>query len=114
LIATVGTVAVMASPTHAATVEECQLLLSDLRQDTVEAADSFADAHTVGRLLIKLDDASTKLTESKNAEAVGKLIGYQTTLTQLATAAKPKVDPTTGATLTTQAEGVIGCILALG
>jgi hypothetical protein len=87
------------------------VLLSDLQQDTLDA---LAGTGTVDRLVVKLDDASTKLTEGKYADAVAKLTGYQTTLDQLAGAPKPKVDPTAAGTLNAGAQGVIDCILTLG
>lgn len=114
LLAAVCAVSVAAPSAQAATADECQLLLGDLRQETLGAAGSFTDAGTVDRLVVKLDASSTKLAEGKNADAIGKLVGYQTTLNQLATAPKPKVDLAGATTLTTDAQAVIDCIVTLG
>jgi hypothetical protein len=65
-------------------------------------------------LIEKLDAASVKLTEGKNADAVEKLVDFQTTLNALATAPKPKVDPAVAQSLTTEAQGVIDCINVIG
>ena len=61
-----------------------------------------------------LDAASAKLAAGKNADAVNKLVDFQTTLNALATAPKPKVDPTVAGTLSGEAPGVIDCINAVG
>jgi hypothetical protein len=111
LVAAICAVTGTAAPTQAATVDECQVLLSHLQQDTLDA---FAETATVDRLVVKLDDTSTKLAEGKYADAVAKLTGYQTTLTQLAGAPKAKVDPTAAGPLNAEAQGVIDCILTLG
>ena len=58
--------------------------------------------------------ASAKLAEGKNADAVAKLVDFQTTLTALATAPKPKVDAATAEALIAEAQGVIDCINAIG
>ena len=65
-------------------------------------------------LIAKLDTAATKLSEDKNADALQKLVDFQTTLNALATAAKPKVDPAVAQALITEAQAVIDCINAVG
>jgi hypothetical protein len=114
LAAALFAVTVTAAPTQAATADECQGLLSDLRQNTIDATGMFTATEPVDRLVVKLDDASTKLTGGKYADAVAKVTGYQTTMSQLATAPKPKVDPATATAQAAQAQGVIDCILPLG
>jgi hypothetical protein len=95
-------------------VEECQAKLATLRSDTVAAEGSFTNAKDFNGLVAKLDAASAKLPAGKRADAVEKLVDFQTTLNALATAAKPKVDPTVAATLSGEAQGVIDCINAIG
>lgn len=65
-------------------------------------------------MIAKLDTAATKLSEDKNADALQKLVDFQTTLNALATAAKPKVDPAVAQALITEAQAVIDCINAVG
>ena len=98
----------------ATTAEECQPHLATPRTDTVAAQSSFAKQHDFDRLVAKLDAAATKLSEGKDADAVQKLVDFQTTLNALATAAKPKVDPAVAQALITEAQAVIDCINAIG
>lgn len=81
---------------------------------TVAPETSFTDPKSLNNLIEKLDAASVKLTEGKNADAVEKLVDFQTTLNALATAPKPKVDPAVAQSLTTEAQGVIDCINVIG
>jgi FIMAH domain-containing protein len=76
----------------------------------VTAQTSFTNAKDFNGLLAKLDAASGKLAEGKNADAVQKLVDFQTTLNALATAPKPKVDPAVAQSLTAEARVVIDCI----
>lgn len=108
LAALVSLSAVAATPAPAATVEECQGQLATLRADT--EGTSFANAKSQTQLLTKLDDASTELALGKNADAVAKLVDFQTALTALAGAPKPKVDPLAAQGLVMEAQGVIDCI----
>jgi len=98
----------------ATTAEECQPHLATPRTDTVAAQSSFAKQHDFDRLVAKLDAAATKLSEGKDADAVQKLVDFQTTLNALATAAKPKVDSAVAQALITEAQAVIDCINAIG
>ena len=98
----------------AATAEDCQAQLATLSADTLAAETSFTNAKSVTSLTSKVDAASVKLAEGKNADAVQKLVDFQTTLGSLATAAKPKVEFGTAQTLTAEAQGVIDCINSIG
>ena len=98
----------------ATTAEECQSQLATLRADTIAASSSFTNQKSVDSEVGKLDAASTKLTEGKNADAVQKLADFQSTLNLLATAAKPKVDAGTAQSLNAEAQGVIDCINSIG
>jgi hypothetical protein len=96
----------------ATTVEQCQSELATLRADTIAASSSFTNQKSVDSLVSKLDAASTKLAAGKNADAVQKLVDFQTTLNALAAAGK--VDATTAQTLSNEAQGVIDCINSIG
>ena len=98
----------------ATSVEECQSQLATLRADTVAAQTSFTNARSFTSAIGKLDAASAKLAEGKNADAVQKLVDFQTLLNALATAPKPKLDPDTAQALIAEAQGVIDCINAIG
>jgi hypothetical protein len=109
-----GAVLIPAMSASATTSQDCQALLTTLRSDTVAAQTSFTNDTDFTGEVAKLDDAATKLTEEKNADAVLKLGDFQATLTSLSTALKPKADLTTAQTLTAEAQGVIDCINAIG
>ena len=106
----VGGVAVESA--SAQTTADCQAQLATLRADTLAAASSFTNERSVTSLVGKLDAAATKLAQGKNADAVAKLVDFQTTLTALAAAGK--VDATTAQTLNAEAQGVIDCINSIG
>ena len=95
-------------------VEDCQSQLAALRADTVTAESSFTNEKSVTSAIGKLDAASAKLAEEKDADAVQKLVDFQTGLNSLAAAPKPKVDPDTAQSLVAEAQGVIDCIDAIG
>lgn len=109
-----GGLAVAGTASAATTVDDCQAQLATLRSDTVAAETSFTNANSVTSLTAKVDAASVKLAEGKNADAVQKLVDFQTTLNSLATAANPKVEFGTAQTLTAEAQGVIDCINSIG
>jgi predicted Rossmann fold nucleotide-binding protein DprA/Smf involved in DNA uptake len=113
-VATLAFVGLAVGSASATTAEDCQAQLAALRADTVAAQTSFTNVSSFTGEVAKLDDAAAKLTEAKNADAVQKLVDYQTTLNSLATATKAKVDGTAAATLTAEAQGVIDCINAIG
>ena len=99
-----------AGTASAATVENCQSQLATLRADTVAAESSFTNEVSFESAIAKVDAASTKLAEDKNADAVQKLVDYQAQLNTLATAPKPKLEPGTAQALVAEAQGVIDCI----
>jgi len=98
----------------ATTVEQCQSELATLRADTVAAQSSFTNQKDFNGAIGKLDAASTKLAQGKNADAVQKLVDFQTLLNALATAPKTKLDPANAQALSTEAQGVIDCINSIG
>jgi hypothetical protein len=106
--------AVGAATASATTVDQCRGQLSTLRNATLAAQASFTNQRDVGALVAKLDAASAKLAAGKNADAVAKLMDFQTTLNALATATKPKVDPAVAQALSGDAQGVIDCINEIG
>ncbi len=108
-----GGLAVAGTASAATTVEDCQAQLATLSADTVAAQTSFTNANSVTSLTAKVDAASEKLAEGKNADAVQKLVDFQTTLDSLATAPKPKVEASTAQSLTAETQGVIDCINAI-
>lgn len=108
-----GGLAVAGTASAATTVEDCQAQLATLSADTVAAQTSFTNANSVASLTAKVDAASEKLAEGKNADAVQKLVDFQTTLDSLATAPKPKVEASTAQSLTAETQGVIDCINAI-
>lgn len=108
-----GAVLIPAVDASATTLQDCQSQLATLQSDTVAAESSFTNHMSFDDEIAKLDEASTKLAEGKNADSVQKLVDYQSTLTSLATAVKAKVDPTTAQALTDEAQGVADCINAI-
>ena len=106
--------AVVAGAASASTVDECQSQLETLRADTVDARDSFTSTKDQDGAVVKLDEAAAKLTAGKDADAVAKLTGFQTSLNALATAPKLKLTPAAAQSLSTGAQGVIDCINAIG
>jgi hypothetical protein len=59
----------------------------------------------------KLDDASAKLAEGKNADAIQKLTNFRDTVDALNT--QGKIDPDDANTLISGANDAIACIMAL-
>ena len=98
----------------ASTVEDCQSDLAALRAGTVAAETSFGDAKSFSNAVAKLDAASAKLAEGKNADAAQKLVDFQTTVGALAAAPKPKLDPAVAQSLIAETQGVIDCINTIG
>lgn len=106
---------VAAGAASASTAGDCQAQLTTLRGNTVDAQTSFTSQKDLTGLVAKLDAATTKLAAGKNADAVAKLSDFQTTLTLLATAPKPKfVNLGVAEALSTEAQGVINCVNAIG
>jgi len=104
--------AVSAATASATTTADCQAQLSQLRADTVAAQGSFVNAKDFNGAVAKLDAAASKLAEGKNADAALKVGDYQSLLTTLAAAPKPKLDPAVAQTLNDEAQGVVDCINA--
>jgi hypothetical protein len=114
LAASLALSAVAVGSASASTVDECQAKLRTLRANTVASETSFALPNSFNNVVAKLDASAAKLAEGKNADAVEKLVDFQTTLNALATASKPKVDPAVAQSLIAEAQGVIDCIDAIG
>lgn len=75
---------------------------------------AFTNAKDFNSALAKLDAAAGKLAAGKTADAIQKLDDFQTSLTSLATAPKPKIDPAVAQELVAAAQDVISCIEAAG
>ena len=99
-----------AATASASTTADCQAQLSQLRADTVAAQSSFANAKDFDGAVAKLDAAASKLAEGKNADAELKLGDFQSLLTSLSTAPKPKLDPAVAERLNDEAQGAVDCI----
>lgn len=106
--------AVGVASASAATLDECQAQLEQLQSNTSAAADSFTNVKDFNGAVAKLDAASSKLAEGKTADAAQKLMDFQAKLNALATAPKPKLDPTTAQALIAEAQGVIDCTNEIG
>ena len=102
--------AATAGSAAATTVEECQAQLLSLRGDTEAAQSSFTSPKDANGLLGKVDEATSKLASGKNADAVQKLVDFQTMLGLLAGAPKPKVDAATAERLGAEAQAAIECV----
>ena len=98
----------------AATADDCQAKINALVTQT-ESAQFFggqADANRAD-LLGKLNEASTKLAEGKYEDAIQKLTDFRTSVVQLGSAAKPKIDTEEAAALIAGADDAIACIQSL-
>lgn len=103
---------VSASPAQAETVTDCQAKIDVLRGQTANATffGQNAEKNRTG-LLTKLDNASAKLAEGKNADAIQKLTNFRDTVAALNT--QGKIDPNDANTLISGANDAIACITAL-
>jgi hypothetical protein len=102
-----------ASPAQAETVTDCQAKIDALRGQT-ENATTFLGKNAAkdeAGLLLKLDNASAKLAEGKNADAIQKLTNFRDTVAALN--AQGKIDPEDANTLILGADDAIACITAL-
>ena len=102
-----------ASPTQAETLTDCQAKIDVLRGQT-ETATFFgqnAEKNRTG-LLTKLDNASLKLAEGKNADAIQKLTNFRDTVATLNT--QGKINPDDANTLISGANDAISCVESLG
>src|SRR4051812_12432010 len=75
--------------------------------------DEFLGRRDPQRSATKLDVAALKLSQGKNADAAAKVADYQSLLTALSTAPKPKLDPSVADRLVAEAQGVVDCINAI-
>ena len=104
---------VSASPAQADTVTDCcQAKIDVLREQTENATfiGQNAEKNRTG-LLTKLDNASAKLAEGKNADAIQKLTDFKTTVNSLAGGGK--IAPGDAQTLVSGADDAMTCITAL-
>ena len=103
---------VSASPAQAETITDCQAKLDVLSGQTENATffGQNAEKNRLG-LLTKLDNASVKLAEGKNADAIQKLTNFRDTVAALN--AQGKIDPADANTLIGGANDAIACITVL-
>ena len=101
-----------ASPAQAETLTDCQAKIDVLRGQTENATffGQNAEKNRAG-LLTKLDNASAKLAEGKNADAIQKRTNFRDTVAALN--AQGKIDPADANTLILGANDAIACITAL-
>jgi hypothetical protein len=101
-----------ASPAQAEPVTDRQAKMDVLRGQT-ENATFFGQNPEKNRtgLLTKLDNASAKLAEGKNADAIQKLTNFRDTVAALNT--EGKINPDDADTLISGANDAIACIRAL-
>ena len=105
---------VSVSPAQAATTEDCQAIITDLKTATLDADFIGQNAEkNRASLLTKLDEASAKLAEGKNADAIQKLTNFRDTVAALNTGGKIKIDPDDANTLISGANDAIECIKTL-
>ena len=112
LVALAAATAAFAAPAPAATVVECQQLISTLQTQT--AATTFFGRRAAtdqANLITKLTNASVKLDQGKFADAIQKLTDYRTKVVALG--AEGKIDPTAVPTLLAGADAAIACISSL-
>ena len=103
---------VSASPAQAETVTDCQAKIAALESQTQSATFIGQNAaKNEAGLLAKLDDASEKLAEGKNADAIQKLTDFKTTVNSLAGGGK--IAPADAQRLVSGADDAIACITAV-
>jgi hypothetical protein len=90
-------------------VDKCQAKIAALEDATTSASFSGqnAEKNRTG-LLTKLDNASAKLAEGKNADAIQKLTNFRDTVAALNT--QGKINPDDANTLINGANDAIACI----
>ena len=98
-----------ASPAQADPVTDCQATIDVLREQTQNATfiGQNAEKNETG-LVTKLDNASVKLAEGKNADAIQKLTDFRDTVAALNT--QGKINPDDANTLINGANDAIACI----
>src|SRR5215203_5122631 len=104
-----------ASLAQAETLTDCQAKIDVLRAQTEDATTTTffgqnAEKNRAG-LVAKLDDASAKLADGKNADAIQKLTNFRDTVALLNT--QGKIDPDDANALILGADDAIACIRAL-
>ena len=101
-----------ASPAQADPVSDCQDKIEVLGGQTQSATfiGHNAEKNRTG-LVAKLDNASVKLAEGKNADAIQKLTNFRDTVAALNT--QGKIAPADAQTLVSGADDAIACIAAL-
>jgi hypothetical protein len=101
-----------ASPAQAETLTDCQDKIAALKLQTQSATfiGQNAEKNRTG-LVAKLDNASAKLAEGKNADAIQKLTNFRDTVAVLNT--QGKIDPEDANTLIRGANDAIACITDL-
>ena len=107
-----ATAVVLAAAAPAATVADCQQSITTLTAQT--AATTFFGSHAAtdqANLIGKLTAASTKLDQSKLADAIQKLTDFRTKVVALQ--ATGKIDPAGASTLIAGADAAIACIASL-
>src|ERR671914_509478 len=97
---------ISASPAKAETVTDCQAKIDVLRGQTQNATffGQYAEKNRTG-LVTKLDNASAKLAEGKNADAIQKLTNFRDTVAALN--AQGKINPDDANTLISGANDAI-------
>ena len=113
LAAVVAAGAIGTTAASATTTADCQGQLSQLRADTGAAEGAFTNQKDFNGAVAKLDAAALKLSQGKNADAAGKVADFQSLLSALSTAPKPKLDPSVADRLVAEAQGVVDCINAI-
>jgi hypothetical protein len=100
------------STARAATVSDCQALITQTRNDLagVTSIGGRDPAQTKANLDEKLFNASAKLDEGKPLDAIAKLIDFRTAVENMAAAAKPKIAQAEAALLNADANNAIACI----
>jgi hypothetical protein len=100
---------VSASPAQAETLTDCQAKIDVLRGQTQNATFLGQKAEQNRTVLVtKLDNASAKLAEGKNADAIQKLTNFRDTVAALNT--QGKINPDDANTLISGANNAIACI----
>ena len=105
---------VSASPAQAHTLEECQTQIIELKSLTESKETTFIGQNAEKNrtnLMAKLDNASQKLAEGKNADAIQKLTDFETRVNSLA--GSGTITPEDAQTLVSGADDAMTCITAL-
>jgi len=103
-----------ATSAGAATADDCQAKINALVTQT-ESAQFFGGQAEDNRanLLIKLNEASEKLSEGKYEDAIQKLTDFRTNIELLVSPPKPKIDPEAATALIAGADDAIACVQSL-